>query len=137
MSGLLDNEALSVLRRALDGLALRQQVISNNIANLDTPGFKASEVVFESVLREQLERTRPEGFRLVTTHPRHLEGSGGQTGQPVVVTVNGAARPDGNTVDIDREMARLAETQIAYGAATRLVSAKLSLLRSIVTDGRH
>lgn len=143
MAGFLENTSLGILRRALDGLSLRQHVISNNLANLDTPGFKAGEVVFERALRRALDgnagpaQGEAQGaLSPASTHARHFGGEAAGE-RPEIITLDGAARADGNTVDVDREMSRLAETQIAYSVAAKLVNTKLALLRSIVNDGRR
>ncbi|HIQ04485.1 MAG TPA: flagellar basal body rod protein FlgB [Anaerolineae bacterium] len=139
MSGdLLNDIASSVLERALDGLALRQQVISNNIANVDTPGFKASEVSFEQVLRRQLADDAT--LSLERTHQRHLAAStqASEATGDIWVTVRSdtTLRNDGNNVDIDREMVELAETAIRYHAVARLMARRLAILRTIAREAR-
>ncbi len=134
MDSIFNDSTMQVLRRALDGLSLRQQVMSNNIANVDTPGFKAQDVIFEDALRQAIARGQGDNLLLMKTSPAHLD-AGPTTVQPEVVSLDGAARADGNTVDIDYEMSRLAETQIAYDATARLVNMRLALLRSVVQGG--
>ena len=122
---------------ALNGLATRQRVISSNVANIDTPGFKGAEVNFESRLKEALNRQgKP---TLVGTHPSHLSGGGAQLDEVVEVapTNNTTLRNDGNNVDIDREMAKLAETTIAYSALSQVMASRLAFWRTIVNDGRR
>lgn len=127
------------LRQALDGLSTRQQVIGNNIANIDTPGFKGSEVEFETQLRRALDRDR--SAALVTSDPMHISTNQGSTGgtQGIFVRESNhlSLRTDGNNVDIDREMAKLAETSIMYDALSQQLTAKLSLLKTIITEGRR
>ena len=109
----------TILPKAMDGLSLRHQVITDNIANVDTPGYKAKHVRFEDQLSSAIARGRPE---LAT---QSIEKSTGKT------------RLDGNSVDIDMETAKLAETTILYAAMSRLVSEKFSLLKSVITEGRR
>lgn len=127
------------LKLALDGLSTRQQVISNNIANVDTPGFKGGEVNFETQLRQVLERGKAK--LLTTSHPAHfasLSASPASADSLVVTPTNNMTlRNDGNNVDIDREMAKLAETTILYDALSQQMSAKLALLKSIISEGRR
>ncbi len=127
------------LNTALDGLSLRQQVTGNNIANIDTPGFKSAEVDFETQLRRAMAQSS--ALALATTNPAHLTATGGLAGSidgPVVSTSNNLSmRNDGNNVDIDREMARLAETSIMYDALAQQMSAKLALLKTIISEGRR
>lgn len=115
-----------VIEFALNGLALRQQVIGNNIANIDTPGFKAGVVLFE----DQLRRALAEGD--------HKAGLDPSTWKPAVIRQEDTSlRTDGNNVDLEREMAMLADTELRYTALARLATARLSLLRAIVTEGRR
>jgi flagellar basal-body rod protein FlgB len=128
---------ITSLHRALDGLSLRQQTISNNLANADTPGFKAQQVQFEDALQQAIQRGQGGDLPLATTEPGHIDDLAEIQDRPRTTTLGGAYRADGNTVDVEREMSDLAETQISYSAATRLMNTKLAFLRSIVSDGRH
>lgn len=127
------------LKMALDGLSMRQQVISNNIANVDTPGFKGGEVSFEEQLRRAL--ARDGGGALTVTHPAHFVSAGrtqGTIDRPLVTQSNNLTlRNDGNNVDIEKEMAKLAETSIMYSAVSQQMAAKLSLLKTIINEGRR
>ncbi len=115
-----------VIEFALNGLALRQQVIGNNIANIDTPGFKAGAVLFE----DQLRRALAEGDQKAGLDP--------SLWKPAVIRQEDTSlRSDGNNVDLEREMAMLADTELRYTALARLATARLSLLRAIVTEGRR
>lgn len=128
----------SILVRALDALALRQQVTASNIANVDTPGYRASEVRFESILRRVL-ATTPGELSLVRTDPRHLVAGGIDVTavEPQVVERSGTRyRNDGNNVDIDREMGLLAETSLRYSAVSEALARRLALLRLVASDGR-
>jgi flagellar basal-body rod protein FlgB len=129
----------AALRVALTGLARRQQVIANNIANADTPGFKAGAVRFEDELAQALHR-RQEDLSLARTAPGHLAL------QPDSITAvrprehvmqNLTYRTDGNNVDIDAQMSALAETQLRFAALTQLAGSRLGQLRTIITEGRR
>lgn len=127
-----------ILVRALDALALRQQVTASNIANADTPGFRASEVRFEDILQRAL-ATRPGELSLARTDPRHLLAGGidaAQVEPQVVELSNTRLRNDGNNVDIDREMGLLAETTLRYNAVTEALARRLAMQRLIASDGR-
>lgn len=128
----------SILVRALDALALRQQVTASNIANADTPGFRASQVRFEDILQRAL-ATRPGELSLLRTNPRHLLAGGIDAAQvePQVVELSHTRlRNDGNNVDIDREMGLLAETTLRYNAVTEALARRLAMQRLIASDGR-
>ena len=158
-SSFLFPDVLAILERGLDAASLRQTVIANNIANVDTPGFKRSEVVFESELAQALARqglpqspsggyatkatsSLPTALAMVRTNPRHLMGfspSGG-TGLPeprVVPITDTTARADGNNVDIDVEMSEMAENTLLYSALARQLSSHLDMVRQAITEGRR
>lgn len=142
--GFFNDWTMRLVRVALDGLALRQQVTSHNIANAETPGFKASVVTFEDQLQRVLSPQDPFGdeggtLQLVRTHPAHLtaEGEMGEHLAPQVRRIsNTIGRNDQNNVDIDREMITLADTAIHYQALTRLLAKRFAILRAAITEGR-
>jgi flagellar basal-body rod protein FlgB len=110
-----------VLEQGLAAASLRHAVLANNIANVNTPGFKRSRVEFEE----------------------HLAGAlsgGGQAdavSPQVVVEEKTVARPDGNNVDIEGEMTELAQNQIWYSALTRQLSDHFRRLSTVIQDGRR
>ena len=119
MSGPLSID--QVMGRALNGLALRQRVIANNVANVDTPGFKSSEVRFEQLLAQAAQRGLP----------------GNAPEAEVVTNTDTSLRDDGNNVDIEQQMLHLSETAITYIALSRLETSRLSLLKTVATEGKR
>lgn len=129
------NPLMLAMKKTLDADALRQRVIANNIANVNTPGFKRSEVSFTDQLRSALGR---KDIKLLTTHPRHF-------GAPVdikdirakvVIDNNTSMRLSGNNVDIDQEMVNSAANEIHYQAVTDMLTGKYSGLIKVITGGR-
>lgn len=117
---------------ALDGLALRQEVIGRNLANVDTPKYQAQTVSFEETL-QRLEQPSPT-LALAMTHAGHLAPRSSQTEAVQIANrTGGSSRADGNNVDVDQELTEMAETGIRYQAMSQLVSKKLLLLKSIAT----
>jgi flagellar basal-body rod protein FlgB len=117
---------------ALDGLALRQEVIGRNLANVDTPGYQAQAVSFEETLQrlDQPAKTIP----LAATQAGHQLGRSERTGLVrLAERPGGSQRADGNDVDVDQELTEMAETGIRFQALSQLVSRKLLLLKSIAT----
>ncbi len=114
---MFETRALSLLERSLDAAALRQKVIANNIANVDTPNYKRSDVRFEELLRQELDGKRKSivGYR---TDPRHIpigRRPAGTASLPQVVTDHSTTfNHNGNNVDIEYEMALLAQNQLRY-----------------------
>ena len=122
------SSADAYIRAALSGLAARQRTIANNVANVDTPNFKASEVRFEDTLKSAMQTARPGQ----TPDQAALNAAVTRT------TLNDATatRADGNNVDIDREMELLGETNLTYGALTQAMATRLGILRNVINGGR-
>jgi flagellar basal-body rod protein FlgB len=142
--GLFGDAASRAVRTALGGLTRRQETIAHNIANVDTPGFRAQEVRFEEQLRAALAgpTRRPEVTRLglATTHQSHLplEPRARAVDSPIQIgeSLDGTLRNDGNTVDVDRQMTQLAETQVIYNALAQAQINRFAKLRSVIREGR-
>ncbi len=124
------------LQQALSGAVQRHTVLSNNLANANTPGFKRSDVHITSSFADEY-RSKLQRPGALRTHPKHLNfrRSAGVNWR-VVQDNTTAMRNDGNNVDPDREMALVAENQLYYQALVEAVSRKLSSLRSAITEGR-
>jgi len=120
---------VDLLKRSLDAYNLRQQVIAENIANAETPGFKARQVEFESLLREaglpsKQMRTSLRGHQ-VNAEPMKVRAQ--------VVEDSDRAMDNGiNDVSIDMEMAALAETNLENKLATRALALRYRMLRSAI-----
>jgi len=99
----------------------RTELLAANIANADTPGYKARDIDFESVLR----RTGEPGEGLRVTHERHLEAGGALAGQaPVLYRVPLQPSLDGNTVDVQQEQAAFAENAVRFQASLEFLSGR-------------
>lgn len=109
--GLFDSVSSVALNSALDGLALRQRAIADNVANLQTPGFHARRVQFEDELTRAVERG--DGAAQATTR-RSLEPT----------------REDGNNVNLDAETLLNVDTNLRYQLATQAVSGQFSSIRT-------
>lgn len=125
---LFENTRIPILSKALDAYSLRHQVISANIANIGTPGYKAQSVQFENALSSAMSNSVVIGQ---TTNERHM-GIGVQATSPdgpisIVENTPGKLSDEElksgiNDVDVDSEMAELAKNQIRFKYASRLVS---------------
>jgi len=141
---ILDDRTMRTLETALDVASARHQVIANNVANVNTPGFKAADVDFVSSLEQAMAgRAESADRRLTgrTTRAGHFAISGAaSTGRsPIVQTEDEGAsmKVDGNSVDIDLEMAKMAENATMYNTFAQLVSSKFSLLKYVISEGRR
>ena len=144
LNRLFDNPTQVALEYALDATSARGHLIANNIANADTPGYKALRLSFEDILASELNRTEQGSIGLRQTDPRHLPGTvfHGLKGIPtpsgfVYSDDRTTYRLDNNNVDIDHEMAEQARNAIEYSALTELVSRRLSGLRTAISEGRR
>jgi flagellar basal-body rod protein FlgB len=133
----LNSGTQTLLNRSLDAASLRSDIIANNIANVDTPGFKRSEVIFADNLKNaELERNQT---RLKVTNSRHIQvNTGGNSiPAPEIKTMNELAyRNDGNNVDIDVETANMTKNNLLYDALSQSISSELKLLRLAITGRR-
>lgn len=136
MSGISNDPTLKVVSYALDGLAARQKTIANNVANVDTPGYKAQRVDFESQLQAAIDHNNPRGgIAMETTNAKHMvfAPTGNIDGIKITQQDN-VMRNDKNNVDVDAEMTNLAETTLRYQALTQLAGMKISLMKTIARD---
>jgi flagellar basal-body rod protein FlgB len=117
----------SYLQAAMSGLAARQRTIANNIANIDTPNFKASEVRFEDALKTALSRGQAD------TSPDQSSLNHSISRSSLLDATS--TRADGNNVDIDREMELLGEANLNYSALTQVMSSRIGILRNVI-NGR-
>lgn len=126
--------SVNLLEKGLGATWLRNEVISNNIANVDTPGFKASEVEFETLMADALAMNggRPP---LKTSHDRHIAGqaNGPDSVQAAVVTNSStSAGMDENNVDIESEMVALAKNSIEYYTLINKVNSEFRKLDAAI-----
>ncbi|MHB8073743.1 flagellar basal body rod protein FlgB [Desulfosporosinus fructosivorans] len=131
MAGWLDGPVLNVLQKGLDASGMRQQVLSNNVANIDTPKFKRSDVDFQAVLGAVLGE-KGGVLPLKLTSPKHMRSLAAGDGSGVVTDQSTSLRNDGNNVDVDREMAYVAENGLYYNSLTNAISSQLGLLRTVL-----
>jgi flagellar basal-body rod protein FlgB len=135
IDSIVNDSAMITAQRALDGLALQQQVIGRNIANVDTPGYQAQTVDFETALQRAQNTSGTLG--LASTNSRHLGLADLAASSPAQLQprAGGSERADGNNVNIDDELVSMSQTGVQYQAITELVSQKLALLKTLA--GAH
>lgn len=131
---LLSSHKLTLMQRSLDAASLRQQVISNNIANAEVPHFKRSYVRFEDLLAKQMQSGTTKQLSAYRTNARHLEFSSRRLDvEPRVVQDESTAMNNNqNNVDIDLEMANLAKNQMIYDALIRQVNHDIRSVRTAI-----
>jgi flagellar basal-body rod protein FlgB len=127
------NDALFFQQQALHLRQRRQEVLASNIANADTPNYKARDFDFAQVLRQQTQGVGQRGgLSLSRTAPAHLEGEYRPAQLDGALKYRTALQPsiDGNTVDMDRERAHFADNALRYQASLSLLNNSLQSLRN-------
>lgn len=119
---------INVLNRAADAAWQRNEAISNNIANVDTPGYKRQDVAFESVLQKALGNNRYESMdeKVSNINLSRLRG------RAYVDYANYSYRLDGNNVDIENENVMLAENQLKYQGLISSINQEFANLKTVM-----
>lgn len=119
---------VNVLSKAADASWTRNDVIANNIANVDTPGYKRQDVDFESQLRRALGNSR---YETVDAKVSHVTSTELET-RVYTDSANFSYRLDGNNVDIDTENVELAANQIKYDGLIDSINQEFANLKSVM-----
>lgn len=132
-----ENRDIGILKKAMDVAALRQKVMANNIANVNTAGYKAQKVSFEEAMKAA---SGSQGtVALEKTDKGHM-GNGGdmESVRPKIVRDESVSQKlDGNNVDIESEMVDMAANQLLYNALAQQISNKISVLRYAIHEGER
>ena len=124
--GIAFDQTIRMMEDRLSLNSLNQKLISGNLANINTPGYKAKEVSFEAALRESLEdhvlqMVKSNGTHLAPDEPVHAM-------QQPEITESGA-------VDLDTEMVKLTKNSIEYQYMVSMLNKKLTMLKTAITEG--
>ena len=122
-----DMPVVNSLERGLDYSSLRMKVLQNNIANIDTPNFKRSDLNFEVLFNQVMEDKGPLALR--QTHDAHLQGASVLPSNLIYQDMSTSTRNDNNNVDADTEMTRLAENTYTYMYLSRAMTSYLNMYR--------
>ncbi len=130
---------INVLQRSLDVSSTRQRLITNNISNVDTPGYKTMDVSFKDILNTEEDNISNNlSFQGKSSDSRHFIIGQNQdnTYQPQIITQKDTSMLiNENNVDIDYQMAILAENNIYYNSLTEILNKEFSMLRYVITGG--
>ncbi|MCL2820538.1 MAG: flagellar basal body rod protein FlgB [Oscillospiraceae bacterium] len=127
---------MDALGRGLSASWQRNAVIRNNIANVETPGFKASYLEFESLLRRAAEEGGFEGTR---THEKHIPIGRANINEvrPLIKQSRELSmRADGNNVDIESENVRMMQNSLFYNSLMEKMNSEIRRLRLAISEGR-
>ena len=132
------SKSYEIAAKALDYRAIRADMISGNIANIDTPNYKARDIDFEYALQKEADKiygnSSNEKLQLAKTDPKHLDPlSESDDTKAVIFYRDGQdARNDGNTVDLDVETTELAKNETIYNALIAAMKKDGSIFRSVL-----
>ena len=126
MNGITDGDVINALRRQMTIAAARQAASAGNLANVDTPGYKAVDVSFADSLNSAQ----------VATNPRHFGGAAQANQVRNEVVDDAPARRDGNTVVLDQELLKMSRAAADFSAAQTALAAKFRLVRYAINEGR-
>ena len=122
---MMETSIMNFIETRLTVAARRQQVISANIANVDTPGYRAQEVTFE----KQLAR-----LSLTNTAPGHIS-MGSDASFVRTIDAGTEVKPNGNSVDLDHELTEMTTNGLEYITLMQFLQSKLRTIRSSIMDG--
>lgn len=128
------NEDFRFYQQALALRAQRQEVLSSNIANADTPNYKARDFDFASRLSQAVEQgRRSDSFSLSTTSARHLAGqAASMPDHDLLYRVPSQSSIDGNTVEMDAERVNFADNALRYESNLTVLGSKIKTLLAAV-----
>ncbi len=126
---------IDFLSSLLDVKMKRHELLSNNLANVDTPGYKRYDIAFEELLKSKLNRRT---IPLVTTSEKHIDARKQLMDiKPKVYREEDYRfRNDGNNVDIDKEMVELAKNTLSYNIISEQISKNFKMLQTAISEGR-
>ncbi len=134
---IFNSSNFNYLPRAMTAANIRQEVIANNIANVNTPNFRKSNVEFEELLAREIYGEESDGkLKMARTHEKHLPFVPLEfRAEPTIEQDNSTImRVDDNNVDIDIEMATLAKNQLYYNALVTEFGGHVSRLKASITS---
>lgn len=123
------DQTFGLIKNALNAADLRQEMISSNIANVNTPEYKVNKMEFETLLQDA-----SSGFALTKTDDQHFGVGNLNDVQPIVgKRENTIVKDNGNNVDVEVEMMDQSQNSLYYNALITQLNAKYSMLNSVIT----
>jgi flagellar basal-body rod protein FlgB len=119
------DKGFQILEQILKASTFRHKVLASNIANVDTPGYKAKETTFKEALNNQ-------SIGLSQTSPRHIPVGTASPGVGGMIVVERPSAEDGNNVALDMELANLTENALLYQAGVTLLTKKIQMYKTAI-----
>jgi flagellar basal-body rod protein FlgB len=126
-----DNNVYNLIKKSIDAASMSSKVTANNIANVNTKGYKRYYVSFQDAIKEETDN-----LALKTEDQRHMGDSEDNSGITVKQDTTSSMNADGNNVDIDSEMSDLAANTLMYNAMITQINSKLASSRLVINGGR-
>jgi flagellar basal-body rod protein FlgB len=134
MNAVPQYDSLAFAESTLKLRTYRQQVLGNNLANSDTPGFKARDIQFADVLKAQLDgKATSSSISMATTHKAHIPGKLVQDDPRLLYRIPNQPSMDGNTVDADVELAEFTKNSVLTEFAINRVGSTIKSRMSAIT----
>ena len=132
----LFGRTILLMSKVLDLRSARHEVLATNIANADTPGYGGFDFVFEDELKKTVQSSKAQG--LARTDPKHFpQGSSlVSVAGSVELTDTTFTGGDGNSVNMEKEMVKLAENSLLYEATVQMLTRKFQNLKDVIREGR-
>lgn len=144
----LFGKTIDLLEKSIDLRVKRNTVLTSNVVNMDTPGYKAKDVPFNEIMAAYMGKGSTGFMRIThachidaeaslppgTTHSRHIPIGPEPGADPVQISIS-TERGTPNNVDVDREMAEIAVNNIQYQIAVQSLIKKFDGLRTAITEG--
>ncbi|MBI5665169.1 MAG: flagellar basal body rod protein FlgB [Nitrospirae bacterium] len=118
------DKSFGILHKMIQASSARHKVIASNIANSDTPGYKAKDVKFSGVLNNEV--------RMATTDPKHIQGKNGGKGSSTVEVENDLSWGDRNNVELDVEVAKMTENSLRHEASLKILNSKIRMYKNAI-----
>jgi flagellar basal-body rod protein FlgB len=133
----VNDKTLNALTTALNFRDMKNNLIASNVANANTPGFKAKKIDFEAALARALDVDGQ--MQMNATDERHFNVGGGGFNnlEPEIYdNPNGVVSPDGNSVDVEAEMAQMAENKLMFDALVQLINKKMGIMKYAINSDK-
>jgi flagellar basal-body rod protein FlgB len=128
------DDTINAMEAYMTRLSQRQQILTSNLTNIDTPGYKTKDMSFHATMQELLSDN---SINLRTERPEHNPGMVPAFQQAQVFEVQGlSSREDQNNVDLDKEMLKLSETMFGYSLITQMVRGKFRTIAASINEGK-
>jgi flagellar basal-body rod protein FlgB len=122
------DKGFNILQKIINATNMRHKVITSNLANVDTPGYKAKDVTFGNILGETM--------KLMTTDPGHIGGGENNKVSGEVIVQQDLSWGDQNNVELNVEVAKMTENSLLHNAALRILNSEIKMYKAAIKGGR-